>query len=102
MSLCNYVGLQYEPVTYATLRTVFVKVLETRIVSLVSALTLNPSPKKGEGLQSGTPLLPFWEKGLGDVELALPEGWASHLKSVRTIATVTYWITVWITMQLSS
>ncbi len=46
-----------------TLRTVFVKVLETRILPLVSALTLNPSPKKGEGLQSGTPLLPFWEKG---------------------------------------
>ncbi len=62
------------------------KVLETRIVPLASALTLNPSPKKGEGLQSGTPLLPFWEKGLGDVELALPEGWASHLRSVRTIA----------------
>ncbi len=32
------------------------------------------------------PLLPFWEKGLGDVELALPEGWATYLKSVRTIA----------------
>ncbi len=61
------------------------KVLETRIVPLASALTLNPSPKKGEGLQSGTPLLPKWEKGLGDVELALPEGWASHLTSVRTI-----------------
>ncbi len=42
------------------------------------ALTLNPSPFLGEGLQSGTPLLPFWEKGLGDVELALPEGWASQ------------------------
>ncbi len=31
-----------------------------------SALTLNPSPKKGEGLQSGTPLLPKREKELGD------------------------------------
>ncbi len=37
------------------LRTVFVKVLETRIVPLASALTLNPSPFLGEGLQSGSP-----------------------------------------------
>ncbi len=44
----------------------FVKVPETPILPLASALTLNPSPKRGEGLQSGTPLLPFWEKGLGD------------------------------------
>jgi hypothetical protein len=33
----------------------------------MEALTLNPSPKKGEGLKiSLAPLLPFWEKGLGD------------------------------------
>ncbi len=31
---------------------------------ILVALTLNPSPKLGEGLL--TPLLPFWEKGLGD------------------------------------
>ena len=30
------------------------------------ALTLNPSPKAGEGFRVRAPLLPFWEKGLGD------------------------------------
>jgi hypothetical protein len=43
------------------------KMLETLISALAFALTLNPSPKQGEGLQSSSvPLLPFWEKGLGD------------------------------------
>jgi hypothetical protein len=30
------------------------------------ALTPNPSPKLGEGSKSPVPLLPSWEKGLGD------------------------------------
>ncbi len=46
------------------LRTVFVKVLETRIVPLASALTLNPSPFLGEGLQSGSPS-PILGEGVG-------------------------------------
>jgi hypothetical protein len=33
------------------------KMLETRISALAFALTLNPSPKQGEGLQSGSPSL---------------------------------------------
>ena len=47
----------------------------------------SPLPKMGEGeARQGfpAPLLPFWEKGLGDVELALPvreafrrKGWAN-------------------------
>ncbi len=37
------------------LRTVFVKVLETRIVPLASALTLNPSPKKGYRVYTSPP-----------------------------------------------
>ncbi len=41
------------------------RVLEIHFVLFAFALTLNPSPKRGEGLQSGS-LLPFWEKGLGD------------------------------------
>ncbi len=41
------------------------------------ALTLNPSPKKGEGLQPSSPS-PILGEGAGDVELALPEGWASQ------------------------
>jgi hypothetical protein len=32
------------------------------------------------GKEFPAPLLPFWEKGLGDVELALPEGWASQTR----------------------
>jgi len=33
----------------------------------LEALTLNPSPKKGEGLKTSlASLLLFWEKGLGD------------------------------------
>ena len=57
----------------AILWTVFVKVLETRIVPLAIALSLNPSPKKGEGLQFGPPASLYSprgiqerEKGLGD------------------------------------
>ncbi len=39
----------------------------------------NPHPKSqgGRGTLNPALLLPFWEKGLGDVELALPEGWAN-------------------------
>ncbi len=39
-------------------------VLETRFVPLAFALTLNPSPKRGEGLQSGSPS-PFLGEGAG-------------------------------------
>ena len=37
------------------LRTVLVKVLETPILPSTFTLTLNPSPKRGEGLQSDSP-----------------------------------------------
>jgi len=40
------------------------KVPGTRIVPLAFALTLNPSPKRGEGLQSGSPS-PFLGEGVG-------------------------------------
>ncbi len=40
------------------------KVLEARFVPLAFALTLNPSPKRGEGLQSGSPS-PFLGEGAG-------------------------------------
>jgi hypothetical protein len=40
-------------------------------VEVYKTLTPSPSPKKGEGNKKNskpplTPLLPFWEKGLGD------------------------------------
>jgi len=44
------------------LRTVLMKVLETLFVPLAFTLTLNPSPKRGEGLQSGSP---FGRRGWG-------------------------------------
>jgi len=40
----------------------------------LEALTLNPCPKKGEGLKISLALLrPFWEKGLGDEGLIRQE-----------------------------
>jgi hypothetical protein len=46
------------------LRTVFVKMLKPLVTPLVFTLILNPSPKKGEGLQSGSPS-PFLGEGAG-------------------------------------
>jgi hypothetical protein len=38
------------------------------LAEIAKTLTPSPSPKKGEGNKKNllTPLLPFWEKGLGD------------------------------------
>jgi hypothetical protein len=47
------------------LRTVFVKMLKTLATPLALALTLNPSPKQGEGLQSGSPS-PCLRERVGD------------------------------------
>jgi antitoxin (DNA-binding transcriptional repressor) of toxin-antitoxin stability system len=39
----------------------------TRCATFPNPLTLNPSPRAGEGLRATlAPLLPTWEKGLGD------------------------------------
>ncbi|MCS6815689.1 MAG: hypothetical protein NZ772_19225 [Cyanobacteria bacterium] len=54
----------------------FVNVLETRIIPLACALTLNPSfNNKEEGLQSSSPY-PFLGEEVGEYSL-LPAGWAA-------------------------
>ena len=50
-------GFNQKTSLLTILRTVLVKVLETPIPPSTFTLTLNPSPKRGEGLQS-VPLLP--------------------------------------------
>jgi hypothetical protein len=54
------------------------------------ALTPSPSPKVGEGSRIPLPLLPPWEKGLGDEGFPLPEIALIQSKRISVRATAKY------------